>query len=124
MNFLTVEVGTENGSYHARREGFDTIVTPERSIKAAGRGEVIMGIRPEDVTMLPAAAGEGVLGDVYVVEPLGRDDLVDVHIGDASVHVLADPSLNVKISDPVRLSFNPEKVQFFDPGTEDSLLWA
>jgi len=124
MNFLTVEVDTENGSYHARREGFDTIVSPERSIKAAGRGQVIMGIRPEDVTILPASAGEGVLGEVYVVEPLGRDDLVDVHIGDASVHVLADPTLNAKIGDPVRLSFNTEKVQFFDPETEDSLLWA
>jgi inositol-phosphate transport system ATP-binding protein len=124
MNFLTVEVGTENGSYHARREHFDAIVSPERGTKAASRGQVILGIRPEDVTITPASLGEGVLGEVYVVEPLGRDDLVDVHVGEASIHVLADPTLNIKIGDPVRLAFNGEKVQFFDQGTENSLLWA
>ena len=76
------------------------------------------------MTILPASSGEGVLGEVYVVEPLGRDDLVDVHVGDASIHVLADPTLKVMMGDPVRLGFNTEKVQFFDPATEESLLWA
>jgi inositol-phosphate transport system ATP-binding protein len=124
MNFLNVEVGAENGTFHARREGLDAMLSPERSAKAAGRGEVIMGIRPEDVTVLPASGGEGVLGEVYVVEPLGRDDLVDVHIGDVSVHVLTDPLLNLRIGDPVRLKLDSEKVQFFDSQTEKSLLWA
>jgi inositol-phosphate transport system ATP-binding protein len=124
MNFLTVEVGAENGSYRAQRDGFDVGVSPERGTKAVSRGQVIMGIRPEDVTVLPASGGEGVLGEVYVVEPLGRDDLVDVHIGEASIHALADPNMNLKISDRVRLAVNPDKVQFFDPATEDSLLWA
>ncbi len=124
MNFLTVEVGTENGSYHARREHFDAVVSPERGTKAAGRGQVVLGIRPEDVSIVPSNLGEGVVGEVYVVEPMGRDDLVDVRIGEASVHVLADPALNSKIGDPVRLKFNSERVQFFDPETEVSLLWA
>lgn len=124
MNFLTVEVGTENGSYHARREGLDALVSDQRGAKVAGRGPVTLGIRPEDVIIAPAGRGEGILGEVYVVEPLGRDDLVDVRIGEASIHALADPNLNLKIGDPVRLKFNAEKVQFFDPSTEESLLWA
>jgi inositol-phosphate transport system ATP-binding protein len=124
MNFLTVEVSAENGSHRAKGDGFDVGVSPERGARAAGQGQVIMGIRPEDLTILPASGGEGILGEVYVVEPLGRDDLVDVHIGEASVHALADPNLNLKISDRVRLGVNPDKVQFFDSGTEDSLLWA
>jgi len=124
MNFVMLEVSREDDRYYARRDGFEIVVSSERSSKAAGRGEVIMGIRPEDVTILPASSGEGVLGEVYVVEPLGRDDLVDVHIGDASIHVLADPTLKTRIGDPVRLSFNTEKIQFFDSETEHSLLWA
>ncbi|HSJ53332.1 MAG TPA: ABC transporter ATP-binding protein [Anaerolineae bacterium] len=124
MNFLTVEVGAENGGYHARRDGLDAAVSAQRGARAAGRGPVTLGIRPEDVSIVPAGLGEGVLGEVYVVEPMGRDDLVDVHIGDTSIHGLADPNLNLKIGDPVRLKFDVEKVQFFDPNTEDSLLWA
>ncbi len=120
MNFVNVEVGTEDGTYHARHEGLDVTVPAERGSKAAGSGQVIMGIRPEDVQI----ADEGVPGEVYIVEPLGRDDLVDVRIGDSSIHVLADPKLNVKIGDHVRIKFNTSKVQFFDTTTEDSLLWA
>ena len=59
-----------------------------------------------------------------MVEPLGRDDLIDVRIGDTHVHVLADPTLNLRLGDPVTLRFNPKKIQLFDPETERSLLWT
>jgi ABC-type sugar transport system ATPase subunit len=120
MNFVDVEVVRENGDYHARREGFDVAVPAERGEKAASRGNVTLGIRPEDITI----ADEGVSGEIYVVEPLGRDDLVNVRIGDANVHVLADPTLGLKMGQAVTLGFNTHKVQFFDPQTEKSLLWT
>ena len=120
MNFLEVEVVRENGEYHARREGFDVVVPSERGEKAAGEGKVILGIRPEDVT----AGDEGTPAEVFIVEPLGRDDLINMHIGKASIHVLADPTLGLKMGQNVRLDFNTHKVQFFDPATEKSLLWA
>jgi len=120
MNFVDVEVVREDGDYHARREGFDVIVPSDRGEKAVGKGSVIMGIRPEDMTL----ADEGVAGEIYVVEPLGRDDLIDVRIGEASVHVLADPTLHLKMGDPVKLNFDTNKVQFFDLQTEQSLLWS
>ena len=119
MNFLEVEVVRENGEYHARTGGFDVVVPPERAQKAAGQGKVIMGIRPEDITL----ADQGIPGEIYVVEPLGRDDLIDVQIQDLHFRLLADPGLNLKIGDPVQVRFNTEKVQFFDPATERSLLW-
>ncbi len=121
MNFVDVDVVREDGVYHARRGNFDIVVPPERGEKAAGRGTVTLGIRPEDVDI----ADEGTAGEVYVVEPLGRDDLVDVRIGEeARVHVLTDPALGLRIGDNVKLRFNTDEVQFFDPETEQSLLWA
>ena len=119
MNFLDVEVTRENGDYHARCEGIDIVVSPERGEKAAGRDTVFLGIRPEDVTV----ADEGIPGEVYLVEPLGRDDLIDVQFGDTHVRVLADPALQLKIGEHVKLNFNTQKMQFFDPETEESLLW-
>jgi len=120
MNFVDVEVVRENGDYHARREGFDVVVQSERGEKAAGKGNVTLGIRPEDITI----ADTGVSGEIYVVEPLGRDDLVTVRIGEVSVHVLADPTLNLRMGQAVTLGFNAHKVQFFDPQTEQSLIWT
>ena len=120
MNFLEVEVSRENGDYHARHDKFDVIVPTDRGEKAAGKGKVILGIRPEDITI----ADEGVNSEIYVFEPLGRDDLITAHIGDASVLMLADPTLGLKIGQAVTLGFNTHKVQFFDPETEKSLLWT
>jgi inositol-phosphate transport system ATP-binding protein len=119
MNFIDVEVVRENGDYHARRPGFDVVVPPERGEKAISRGQVVLGIRPEDVHV----AEQGVAGDIYVVEPLGRDDLIDVRVGDAEIRVLADPGLHLAMNQPVHLQLNTHKVQFFDPKSEQSLLW-
>jgi ABC-type sugar transport system ATPase subunit len=119
MNFLDVEVSRESDGYHARREGFDLLLPDDRGDKAADRGEVVLGLRPEDVTV----AENGIRGEVYVVEPMGRDDLVDVHVSGKSIRVLVDPALKLRIGDSVSLACNGDKVQFFDPETEKSLLW-
>jgi ABC-type sugar transport system ATPase subunit len=120
MNFVDVEVVREGDGYHARRESFDVVVPPNRGEKVVGKGQVVLGIRPEDITI----ADRGISGEIYVVEPLGRDDLIDVRIGEAGVHVLADPTLGLRMGQLVKLNFNTHKVQFFDPQTEQSLLWT
>jgi len=120
MNFIDVEVSFDNGEYHARREGFDMVVPSERGEKAAGKGKVILGIRPEEITM----DDDGIPGEIFVVEPLGRDDLVNVRVSGTNIHVLADPTLGLKMGQSVQLKFNTHKVQFFDPQTEKSLLWT
>lgn len=119
MNFVEVEVSRADGNYRARREGLDIVIPPDRGQKAAGKGKVILGIRPEDVTV-----GDGqTRGEVYVVEPLGRDDLLDILVGEVHLNVLADPGLEVRMGQNVSLDFNGQKVQFFDPESEQSLLW-
>ncbi len=119
MNFITVDILHENGLFSARAPGLTMPLSAGHTDKVAEKGRVIMGIRPEDITI----ANEGAAGEVYIVEPLGRDDLIDVKIGDLHVHVLADPEMSLKMGDTVNLQFNANKVQFFDPETERSLLW-
>jgi ABC-type sugar transport system ATPase subunit len=126
MNFIEVEVVQENGDYYARSEGFEVTVPAERGAKAAGRGTVTLGIRPEDISILTGLStgnGAGISSEAYLVEPLGRDHLVEVMIGDAHLYILADPKLGVRIGDTVNMRLDTEKVQFFDPETEKSLLW-
>jgi len=119
MNFVDVEVERVDGVFRARCQGFDAGVSAERGAAAAGKGVVTLGIRPEDVALTES----GIPGAVYVVEPLGRDDLVDVQVGDMHIHALVNPGLGLKIGDNVQLAFAGDQVQFFDPQTEQSLLW-
>lgn len=120
MNIWDAEVARENGAFHARRQALDLVVPPERGEKAADRGSVLLGIRAEDISI----GDEGIAGEVYVVEPLGRDDLLTVRIGDVNIHVLCDPGMDLRIGDTVHLDIDTRKVQFFDPATERSLLWG
>jgi inositol-phosphate transport system ATP-binding protein len=119
MNFWKAEVIARDGGYYATQRDMEVRVPSDRGAKAAGRGEIIVGVRPEDVIIVD----DGVPGEVYVVEPLGREDLLDVHMGEVSYRVLADPAMNIKMGDKIQLSFNSDKIQFFDPETEQSLLW-
>ncbi len=123
MNFLDVTVVQEDGTYHARRPGFDAVVTPSRGARAAGQGEVILGSRPEDITVSRTAMPGAFQAEVYVVEPLGRDDLVTVRFDGAELHVLVDPAMDLQMGESVYVALDGERVQFFDPQTEKSLLW-
>jgi ABC-type sugar transport system ATPase subunit len=123
MNFVDVDVTGEASTYYATAQGLRAEIAPARGQKAAGRGRVIMGIRPEDVMLSRNEEMGASPGVVYLVEPLGRDDLVAVRLGDIELHALTDPALNLAMDEKVWIQINPERVQFFDPQTELSLLW-
>ncbi|HXF62771.1 MAG TPA: ABC transporter ATP-binding protein [Caldilineaceae bacterium] len=123
MNFLDVEVVQDGGAYRARAAELDVPVDAKRAQKAAGRGAVVMGIRPEDVSLSREAAPGAVAGEVFVVEPLGRDDLVTVKMPAGELHVLTDPAMDFQIGEPVYAKLQTERVQFFDPATGLSLIW-
>jgi ABC-type sugar transport system ATPase subunit len=122
MNFVNVEVARSDGKFVARNHALHVTIPTERGEKASSHpGQIMMGIRPEDITVTPD--GE-TAGEVAIVEPLGRDDLLDVRVGDSSLLVLADPAQKIKAGDTIRLQLDANRVQFFDPDTELSLLWT
>ena len=122
MNFVDVTASADNGGFVVRNEAITLKVPVERGEKAAERsGAVRMGIRPEDIHVVED--NEDLVGTVNVVEPLGRDDMLDVRIGAEQFLVLADPHTHVRAGDQVKLKFDMVNVQFFDIQTEHSLLW-
>jgi inositol-phosphate transport system ATP-binding protein len=122
MNFIDVEVSGTDRLFTAQTENFNLKIPAERGEKAAAHpGKVIMGIRPEDITISP----DGELsGEVYMVEPMGRENLIDVRIDAHSIIVLADADTNPKPGELIKLTFNVDNVQFFESQTERSLLWS
>lgn len=123
MNFLDVEIESAGGQHYACNHALRITLPADRGERAAAHtGRVVMGIRPEDITVHPE--GE-VRGKVFVVEPLGRDDLLDVELdGNTRLHVLADPQMKLHAGDAIGLRLNTDKIQFFDAQTQQSLLWA
>ena len=121
MNFLDVDVSPSNGRFLAAAESLKLPLGAERGeAPASHAGNVVMGIRPEDIQI---SADGGVSGEIFVVEPLGREDLIDVRVGAHSFILLADTEKKHRAGERVSLNFDMTQAQFFDSASGQSLLW-
>lgn len=121
INMVDVELAQENGQVVARCAAFTVPLDSERVRKAVAHGrKLTMGIRAEDITLGDDAA---LTGEVYAVEPLGREDMLDVRIGAESFFALATPQQRMRAGDRIGLQIDAERLQFFDPATGKSVLW-
>jgi multiple sugar transport system ATP-binding protein len=98
--------------------------TPQKIGALASRNkaanDVIMGIRPEDVSV--DEFGE-VHTEVYMIEPLGRGSLVTLNISEhVQIQSLVPTTTKVKIGEQIKVHLNLNKLHFFDPSTEQSVL--
>jgi ABC-type sugar transport system ATPase subunit len=73
------------------------------------RGPGHLGIRPEDASL----DGE-VPARVIVTEPLGRETLVTLRVGEIDVKVLTDETVRPATGATVRFGYRPDRVHFFD----------
>ncbi len=124
MNFIDATLVQENGKVVVKAEGMRVELPDELGKRALARAKsdrVVYGIRPEHVHLDPEGDIEA---EVYVVEPLGREDLLDCRLpGGSVIGVLAPAGQPVGPGDKVRLRFEAEHSQLFDPETEHTLLW-
>lgn len=127
MNFLQVHVHRNGAGFVAStRDGQLQVPVPDEyaeMVVDSDLGEVVMGIRPEDIHLSDEDAAQ-TRAEVLNVEPLGRDDLLELGRGESVVFMLADPEKRVRLADKVHVKINSEKVQFFHPERGHSLLWS
>jgi multiple sugar transport system ATP-binding protein len=126
MNILTGRLTDEDGAPAVEMLGlrFRLNSARLRQPDPTGRGEVLVGIRPEDVLCYPSAPGTArINGCVEVVEPLGSESLVTARCNDATTLVARVPPRSpIAIGDKVPLAFNSEHLHLFDPVTQHALL--
>lgn len=119
MNFFNLDLKSTGNKLVAEDSRLSLELSPER--KPLGGGDkVIMGIRPEDISINPQS---NLKAEILLVEPLGRDDLLQCRIGDNDISVLADPKMKHRSGDQIGIEMDNKTFQFFDPETEKSLLW-
>ncbi len=93
------------------------------SLAAGGARDVVLGVRPEDVYP-DAGGGTGrptIKARVEVVEPMGNEKLIHVVAGGHPMVGRTSASSPVRVSEEIVLEINPERVQFFDAATGETL---
>ena len=122
MNFAEVAINEVNGDLWAESSGLRVKIPPDRSARLRPyKGQPItMGVRPEDLHVSSGADLPGTLIDavVDVVEPLGSEILLDVRVGSNSMVARVEPTVRVKVHEPMKLALNPARLHFFDTKTE------
>jgi len=85
--------------------------------------DLTVGIRPEDIEILSEESEDAASAVVSLVEPLGRDNLLQCRCGEQEIVLLADPRSGIRPGQKVFFRPDPDAWQFFDAQTEQSLLW-
>ncbi len=81
------------------------------------RDGIVLGIRPEDVSV--TGAGAGLFdSEVYTVELTGESILVTARVGKAQLTAHADRHYRCGIGDVVGITFDPARAYLFDEKTE------
>jgi multiple sugar transport system ATP-binding protein len=110
MNFLDVEVVRANG-HAVGRLGEGRVPLP-----STNHERLRLGVRPEDLQVVSAPAGDGVfLSRVQVVEPLGPHLQVTGTVDGQPIRVTAPPDLDIRPGGAVALKPRPDRLRWFDP---------
>jgi len=123
MNFMPVEVERRNGSVGFRYAdlGLDLEAPVGSTAPDSLPSNAWLGIRPEDLRIVPPDTGD-MAGEIYIIEPSGREKLVDVQSGEQRFRVVAEPGFDGRIGDAVGLHLDRERMHLFDQEKETRLL--
>ncbi|RQG94477.1 ABC transporter ATP-binding protein [Natrarchaeobius chitinivorans] len=118
MNLLR---GTrQNGSIAFGEAGsVDIGETTVGGLETVPRGDVSLGVRPEDISIATErpASTTAIAGTVDTVEPLGEYTVVNVAVGDQIVNAKV-PTTSVERDDPVYLTFDDADAYLYDENGE------
>jgi len=128
MNFFPGQVITEDGQLGFQADcGFEiTVPAPKVDAVSPYNGRpVILGIRPEDIGSAAAESLDGapkITATVNVIEPMGSESYVYLTAGDTSFISRVDAHRKFTIGAEAAPAVFIDKVQFFDPETEERIV--
>ena len=119
MNFVELEVA--RGDERIRcRVGEQKLNLPADLVSGAISDKAIMGVRPTDL-MVEAERELSLIGEVFLVEPVGPVTYVDCDVGGMAVKAVCDPDNPPAIGAQVGLGFSSSRVYLFDRSSEQRL---
>jgi multiple sugar transport system ATP-binding protein len=125
MNFLKGTLTSDNGKLAWASNGNVVGLPPDwaRSVaSASAQGDVFLGIRPEDVTIVDQVDDAALPAEVYVSEALGNETLVRLQVGGQDLVARADASFETEIGAHVWVKPNLSRAHLFDARTESRIV--
>ena len=133
MNLLKGQLRQEDGAvwFMENNEGSETPIRVRlnerlaRNVSGHEGGEVVLGIRPEDIadafTTSDTGPDQQVEAVVEVSEPMGAETYLYLDTGGHSFIARVESGDRYEMQEKVKLRFDMNKAHFFDPGSEQVL---
>lgn len=125
MNFIPLRLQRREGRLLALLDSGQARCELPLGVSEAGLEDrdVILGIRPEQISLAPVTANglPTVRADVQITEPTGPDLLVFVTLNRTKVCCRLSPDVPAQVGDSLNLQFDPARVLLFDAATGERL---
>jgi multiple sugar transport system ATP-binding protein len=125
MNIIRARLGSHIGQAHAEVGASNFALTRWNGIALGAGPEVLLGVRPEELSLVPLAqAGESIFrGTVLAIEPLGAETLVimglDGAVGEITARLHRDTA--VQVGEQVALQCPDQALYLFDASSEKAI---
>jgi len=121
INFINGNLIEDNGRIYIRNEEFSFELPDEKASvlkKISSYGSVRLGIRPTHFKVHNEKTDQiGIPAEVYISEPLGEIQIIDLSFKAEKIKVVTSPDVKVDIGEKVWLTFALEKAHIFDVET-------
>jgi multiple sugar transport system ATP-binding protein len=127
INYLSGALDRSNGAVTVRCEGFAAMLPTglAATLSEAASGEVLLGIRPEDVTGSAPEPGDMVIaGRIGAILPSGSDQYLEVRVGDTDCFFRVNKKAQYRAGETALLAPDPARLHLFDKATGRSLLYG
>ena len=124
MNFFNGQVQNGGGDrWQVKGEGYtcEFSPAPTRQLIENASAEVQLGVRPEDIEVLPSDSPSA-QATVVVREPLGSDLFLTLELEGVTFKARTHPDAQIDRGDIVPIRFQPNKVHLFNRTTGTTLL--
>jgi multiple sugar transport system ATP-binding protein len=135
MNIIRTNLLLENGKYFVTPLGAKMEVDGETGAllkaKNVAPGEVLLGVRPEHIQLAAESAENTIDGTILVNEMMGSELHLHVKVEDGSKVIARTPTVvlsheeraSMKNGRDVHLTFPGKVMYFFDPQSEQNLIY-
>lgn len=109
---LTIDLGVTT---------FELAHSMQQKVRGAKASEVVLGFRPENITLAGKWQQNAIEARVEMFESIGREIHVHLTVGDYSIVAITTPAEDVKVGKAAWIVLDEEKIHVFDGKTGEAL---
>lgn len=122
MNMIDAEIIANGKQIFASFSGFKMEIPGEtKQLQKYNGKKVVLGIRPEDMSVVEESGINIIEADIDVTELLGSETILYLTMGNQQLIGKVDPKVKVSVGSTVKLLFNTNKLHVFDKETEKAV---